>query len=125
MQREAGRPFFEDFRLDLPAGVRVLNEKRLITWESLFCHYYARLEVDDSTAFDELCSRLGVRKSESGRSLPFPAPNGVDWWIKMPHAEAEKNPNRFLWEGDNNEMININVIGKTAYLMKIGQSVRR
>ena len=58
------------------------------------------------------------------RSLPFPAPKGVDWWIRMPPEEALRNPNRFLVEGEGNDIVSINLIGDTAYLLKTGNSVR-
>ena len=124
-KEKPGDLFSRTLGFDVPAGLRVLNEKRFMTWESLFSEYYAELEIDDSAAFQELCSRLRVQRSQSVRSLPFARPKGLDWWLKMPTKEAEKNPNRFLWEGENNEFLNINVIGNKAYLMKIGQSVRR
>lgn len=120
-----GDLFAKTFGFPIPAGFHVEQEHRVITWESLFSSYYAKVTIETPTALETLCSRLGLQRSRSVRSLPMPAPNGVNWWISVSYEEAMKNPNRFLRENPDNAFVSIYVVGNTAYVFKVGQSVRR
>jgi hypothetical protein len=120
-----GDLFAKTFGFPLPAGLHVEHERRLITWESLYSHYYGRVAIETPAALETLCSQLSLQRSQSVRSVPMPAPRDVDWWIKLPPQEAMKNPDRFLAEGRENDFVSIYVVGNTAYVFMQGESVRR
>ena len=53
-----GSLFLKTFGFEVPIGAHVINEHRIIKADSLYCHYYGKLKIDNETAFQELCADL-------------------------------------------------------------------